>query len=79
MLSAIKDALTEATKSVGAVGNRSAYKTQWFKIEHYLKSNQYITNSDVRQMFDVSASTANRILSRLLQEGKLCKLRIGKS
>ena len=31
-------------------------------------------NSDVRRLFDVSSATANRTLSKLVEEGKLIKI-----
>ena len=52
---------------------------RWYKIERFLKKNSTIINTDVRQMFNVSSATANRILSKFTDEGKLQKIRIGKS
>ena len=52
---------------------------RWYKIERFLKRNDAITNADVRQLCDVSAATANRILSKFTDEGKLQRIRIGKS
>lgn len=52
---------------------------RWYKIEKFLKKNGTITNADVRQMFSVSSATANRILAKFTEEGKLRKIRIGKS
>lgn len=79
MLSAIKEALTEAVETVGVTENMSATKLRWYKIERFLQKNETITNTDVRQMFQVSAATANRILAKLTDEGKLKKVRLGKS
>jgi len=79
MLSAIKEALIEAAETVGVTKNMSAAELRWYKIERFLKNNEAITNADVRQLFDVSAATANRILARLTDEGKLIKVRLGKS
>ncbi|MGN0998994.1 MAG: winged helix-turn-helix transcriptional regulator, partial [Faecousia sp.] len=45
----------------------------------FLQKNGTITNADVRQMFQVSSATANRILGRMTEEGKIEKIRIGKS
>ena len=59
------------TKDIGDVGERAA--------ERFLKKNGTITNADVRQMFNVSSATANRILAKLTDEGKLEKIRIGRS
>ena len=79
MLSAIKEALTEAVETVGVTGNMSATELRWYKIERFLQKNETITNADVRQLFAVSAATANRILAKLTDEGKLKKIRLGKS
>ena len=79
MLSAIKEALTEAVETVGVTENMSATELRWYKIERFLQKNETITNTDVRQMFQVSAATANRILAKLTEEEKLKKIRLGKS
>ena len=79
MLSAIKEALMEAVETVGVTENMSASELRWYKIERFLKKNETITNADVRQMFAVSAATANRILAKLTEEDKLKKVRLGKS
>ncbi len=79
MLSAIKEALMEAVETVGVTENMSASELRWYKIQRFLQKNKTITNSDVRQMFTVSAATANRILAKLTEEGKLKKVRLGKS
>ena len=79
MLSAIKEALMEAVETVGVTENMSTAELRWYKIERFLQKNETITNADVRQMFQVSAATANRILAKLTEEGKLKKVRLGKS
>lgn len=79
MLSAIKEALTEAVETVGMAENMSTTELRWYKIERFLQKNETITNADVRQLFAVSAATANRILAKLTVEGKLKKVRLGKS
>lgn len=79
MLSAIKEALIEAAETTGMAGKLSAAEMRWHKIERYLQKNESITNADVRQMFQVSAATANRILAGLAEEGKIKKIRIGRS
>lgn len=45
----------------------------------YSNKNRLITNKDVCRMLQVSASTANRILSGLVKDGKLRKIRAGSS
>ena len=79
MLSAIKEALMEAVETVGVTENMSVAELRWYKIERFLQKNETITNADIRQMFAVSAATANRILAKLTDEGKLKKIRLGKS
>ena len=79
MLSAIQEALIEAVQTSGVAESMSTDELRWYKIERFLKKNNTITNADVRQMFNVSSATANRILSKLTDEGKLQKIRIGKS
>lgn len=79
MLSAIKEALTEAVQTTGAAEAMTADELRWYKVERFLKKNGTITNAEVRQMFQVSSATANRILARFTDEGKLQKIRIGRS
>ena len=79
MLSAIKEALMEAVETAGVTEKMSATELRWYKIERFLQKNETITNADVRQMFTVSSATANRILAKLTDEGKLKKVRLGKS
>lgn len=78
MLSAIKEALIEAVQTDGAE-TMSIEEQRWYQIEQFLKNGGTISNADVRKMFGVSAATANRILSKLVDKGKIQKLRIGKS
>ena len=47
---------------------------RWRKIEDHLKAHAFIMNSDVRRLCDLSSATANRILSKLVDEGKLIKI-----
>ena len=79
MLSAIKEALMEAVQTTGAAEAMTADELRWYKVERFLKKNGTITNAEVRQMFQVSSATANRILARFTDEGKLQKIRIGRS
>jgi len=78
MLSAIKEALLEAVQ-VGNTENMSTEEQRWYQIEHFLKKHGTITNADVREMFGVSSATANRVLAKMTEEGKIQKIRIGKS
>jgi Fic family protein len=79
MLSAIQEALTEAAQTAGATKTMTTDELRWYKIEQFLKKNGTITNADVRQLFNVSSATANRILFKYTDEGKLQKIRIGRS
>ena len=79
MLSAIQEALIEAVQTSGAAEKMTVDELRWYKIERFLRKNGTITNTDVRQLFQVSSATANRILFRFTDEGKLQKIRIGKS
>ena len=78
MLSAIKEALLEAVQ-VGNAENMSTEEQRWYQIEHFLKKHGTITNADVRVMLGVSSATANRILARMAENGRIQKIRIGKS
>ena len=78
MLSAIKEALIEAVQT-GSVEIMSTEEQRWYQIERFLKKHGTITNADVREMFGVSSATANRILSKMVEEGIIRKIRIGKS
>lgn len=78
MLSAIQEALMEAVKT-GSAENMSTEEQRWYQIEQFLKKNGTISNADVRKMLGVSAATANRILARFVEGGKLQKIRIRKS
>ena len=78
MLSAIKEALLEAVQ-VGNAENMSTEEQRWYQIERFLKRNGTITNADVREMLGVSSATANRVLAKMVEEGTLQKIRIGKS
>ena len=79
MLSAIQEALTEAAQTSGVAQTMTTDPLRWYKIQKFLKKNGTITNADVRQLFNVSSATANRILSKFTDEGKLQKIRIGRS
>ena len=78
MLSAMKEALME-TVQAGNTESMSTEERRWYQIERFLKKNRAISNADVREMFGVSAATANRVLARMTEEGKIQKIRMGKS
>ena len=79
MLSAIQEALTEAAQTSGVAKTMTTDQLRWYKIQKFLKKNGTITNADVRQLFNVSSATANRILFKYTDEGKLQRIRIGRS
>lgn len=79
MLSAIKEALTEAVETSEATQNMTDSDLRLYKIEQFLQKNKYISNADVRQLLQVSSATANRILAKLVDEGIIRKVRVGKS
>ena len=78
MLSAMKEALMEAVQ-VRNTENMSREDQRWYQIKRFLKKNGTITNANVREIFRVSSSTANRILAKMTDDGKIQKIRIGKS
>lgn len=79
MLSAIEEALIEATQSSLTPKRKGTESARMYAIAQFLEKSEFITNADVRSMFDVSAATANRILTKLTDEGYLQKIRLGKS
>ena len=76
MLFAIQEALTEAIEISGKCTDSK--KERWQQIEIFLNQNGVIANADIREMFQVSAATANRILAKLTEEGKIQRIRVGK-
>ena len=76
MLSAIKATLIEAisTSDEMSDGKMDKATLRWKKIEEYLKTHEYIMNANVRELCGVSAATANRILARMTEDGKLTKV-----
>lgn len=76
MLSAIKEALMEVVTDGESM---TTDEKRRYEIAHFLKTNDAITNADVRELFGVSSATANRILAKLTEDGVLKKIRLGKS
>ena len=78
MLSAIKDILQETVNMEDEVRDKKEDKMtlRWEKIEEYLISHDFIMNANVRELCGVSASTANRILSKLVANEKLIKFHL---
>ena len=79
MLSVIKVSLMEALNVRDEMrdGTDNKEMTRWERIREFLLENESISNADVRALCGVSAATASRILSGLVQEGKLVRCRIG--
>ena len=78
MLSAIREALTEALEAENPKEKPSAAELRSQKILQFLKENQIITNAHVRELFQVSSATANRILAKLTIDGTLQKVHVGR-
>lgn len=76
MLDAIKSALEEVS-GISGIGAGKADQ-RWRMIRSFLAAHEVIMNADVRELFDVSSATANRVLSGFCEEGKLEKTRVGK-
>ena len=78
MLSAIKasfiDVISISDGLVDDTANKN--KERWIKISSYVESHEYITNANVRELFNVSSATANCILSALTVDGKREKVHV---
>ena len=61
-----------------AVSDRKLDKAtlRWNKIQAFLQIHDYIMNADVRELCDVSAATANRILGNLASENRIVKIHV---
>ena len=77
MLSAIKASLMDAicASDEMSAGKMDKATMRWKQIEKFLETRPYIMNADVRSICGVSAATANRILSSLVTEEKIIKIR----
>ena len=77
MLSTIKASLIDAISTSDGMSDEPMDKValRWKQIEKFLEMHPYIMNADVRNLCNVSAATANRILTNLALEGKLLKCR----
>lgn len=75
MLSAIKASLMDAISASDEMSDGKVDKVtlRWKKIEEFLKTHDYIMNADVRELCGVSAATANRILSDLVEKGTIIR------
>lgn len=77
MLSAINASLMDTICTSGEMSDGKVDKAtmRWKQIEKFLETRPNIMNADVRSICGVSAATANRILSSLVTEGKIIKIR----
>lgn len=76
MLGAIKSALLDVIESSSAKTDKASNREQ--VIKEYLISNNVISNKNVCELFNVSTSTANRILNVMLEKGDIIKFKNGK-
>ena len=79
LLATIKETLLEAVHTSESTGCVSKDEQRWRQIQQFLKKNGTITNADVREMLGVSSATASRLLAKLLEEGKVEKVRAGRT
>ena len=81
MLEAIRDTMLEANEGDPAAVRRKSAKTadrERIVMDHLNKAGR-ITNSDVRELLNVSAATANRILNSLAGKSMIVRFRSGRS
>ena len=79
MLNAIKDALLEVNSVPVKLSKQAKNKNREELIINFLNDNGEISNSEVRERLSVSSATANRILKALCDEGKIVRIRKGKT
>lgn len=79
MLNAIKDALLEVNSVPVKLSKSAKNKNREELIINYLNDKGEISNSEVRELLSVSSATANRILRGLCDEGKIVRIRKGKT
>lgn len=80
MLSAINTALIEVNTIPCSEYQQMTEKEKlrWEKIRTFLQTHDHIMNADVRRLCEVSSATANRILGKLAEKGKIQKCHIDK-
>lgn len=77
MLSVIKQALQEAVITDNVKTEiKSKSDVRWNIISDFLKTHDYIMNSDVQKLLGVSSATATRILTGFMKAGKLKRIRV---
>lgn len=77
MLAVIKTALIEVSNINYPSDMSHKERNRWQIISVYLQNKHHIKNSDVCKLLNVSSSTANRILSKLVKSKNLTKIRMG--
>ncbi|MBR1732050.1 MAG: Fic family protein [Ruminococcus sp.] len=78
MLETIKTALLELNNN-GKVNTSNRTADRKREIVDHLTQYKCISNKDVRELLSVSSSTANRLLSSMVDEGFIIKIRNGKT
>ena len=75
MLSTIKASLIDAINASDVMSDEPMDKAtvRWKQIEKFLETHEFVMNADVRRICNVSAATANRILSNFVSDGKIIK------
>lgn len=77
MLSVIKQALQEAVITDNVkTETKSKSDVRWNVISDFLKTHDYIMNSDIQKLLGVSSATATRILTGFMKSGKLKRVRV---
>ena len=78
MLSTIKASLIDAINTSDEMSDVVMDKAtmRWRQIEKFLETHEFIMNSDVRKLCNVSPATANRVLVELVEKGQLIKCRV---
>lgn len=77
MLSVIKQALQEAVITDNVkTETRSKSDMRWNVIIDFLKTHDYIMNSDIQKLLRVSSATATRVLTGFMKSGKLKRIRV---
>lgn len=78
MLSTIEASIIDAIRTSDALSDGKTDKKalRWQKIEQFLQTHEYIMNADVRELCGVSAATANRVLTTMVENEKLNRERL---
>lgn len=81
MLELIRDTMLEVIDGSVTVKQSKSEKAATRKntVMNYLNEHGEITNSDVRELLNVSVATANRILNTMVEKGLIIRFRSGRS